>query len=159
MRAVSSSVPPSQSPYAARGPGGTGALPWYRVLVRVVLVVVPGQIVGALLATVLSVVVGVLAHPGATALFWVVPGLVAGIGVGLLLLGGRDLLWGPLGLAALVGALAYFLLVALGQTRADGGATLLTPRLLGALVGCVVVQTVVGAGIALLRRRTAGSRR
>lgn len=144
------------NPYASRGPDGPVGLPWYRSLVRVVLVVVPAQIVGALLATVVIVAVDLTAHPGASALFWVLPGVVAGLGVGLLLRPGRALPWGRVGLAAAVGAVSYLLLVLLGQTRSPSSATVLTPRLLGALLGCVAIQTAVGAGLLLLRQRRTG---
>ncbi len=148
-----SRTPSAPSPYASRGPDAPVGLPWYRSVVRTVLLVVPAQIVGALLATVVIVAVDLTAHPGASALFWVLPGLVAGVGVGLLLRPGRPLPWGRVGLAAAVGAVSFLLLVLLGQARAGSSAAVFTPRLLGALLGCVAVQTVVGAGLLLLRQR------
>ncbi len=150
---ASRTPPAAPSPYTSRGPGSPLGLPWHRVLVRVVLVVVLGQIVGALIASVAIGPVDLRAHPGATALFWVLPGLVAGVGVGLLLGRDRARPWGRLGLAAAVGAVSYLLLVALGHTRAGGSAALLTPGLFAALLGCVALQTVVGAGLLLLRQR------
>lgn len=149
-----SSGPRSSSPYASGPgrPGGGDALPWYRVLVRVVLAVVPGQVVGAILATLVVAVVDVTAHPGAAALFWVVPGLVAGVALGLLLTPRGPVPWRHVGLGAAVGAVALLLLVGLGQSRV-ASATFLSPALLGGLVGCVAIQTVVALGLRLLRSR------
>lgn len=147
------SAPRSPSPYASGAPtgrGGPAGLPWHRVLVRVVLVVVPGQVVGALLATLLVVPVDLSAHPGASALFWVLPGLVAGVGLGLLLTPRGSVPWRHLGLGAAVGAVAILLLVGLGQARV-ASASFLTPGLLGGLLGCVAIQTAVALGMRSLR--------
>lgn len=148
-----SPTPSAPSPYASRGPDAPAGLPWYRVLVRVVLVVVLGQIVGALIASLVIAPLDLAVHPGATALFWVLPGVVAGAGVGLLLRPGRAFPWGRVGLAAAVGVVSYLILITLGRARAETSAALLTPRLLGTLLGYVAVQSVVGVALLLLRQR------
>lgn len=147
---------PSESPYASRGPGGPGGpapLPWYRLLVRVVLVVVPGQLVGTLVAVLLLSPVDLTAHPGATALLWVVPGLLTGVGLALLVRARPTLPWGLVLVAAAVSLLVNLLLVRLGQARAGFSASLLDPRLLRGVLGYVALQTVVAVALWLLLRR------
>jgi hypothetical protein len=160
VRAMNASAPRSSSPYASwpAGPGGHDALPWYRVLVRVVLVVVPGQVVGAILATLVVAVVDITARPGASALFWVLPGLLAGVALGLLLSPRGPVPWRHVGLGAAVGAVAILLLVGLGRSRV-ASASFFTPALLGGLVGCVAIQTVAALGLRTLRARRARGRR
>jgi hypothetical protein len=120
-------------------------LSWPRVLVRMLLVILPGQLLGNFLAVAALGPSGVLRdRPGLSVLTIVVGGLLAGVGLGLVLRPERDQLVAYVVAAAGVGIAVFVLLLGLAQLRLPA----VTPGasfgdfLLGALV-VAVVQTAV----------------
>ena len=124
----------------------TGQHGWEpRVFVRMLLVVLPGQLLGNLLAiTALAAGDALRDRPGLSVLMIVAAGLLAGVGLGLVLRPERHRLVGYALAAAGVGIAVFVLLLGLAQLRLPA----ISPRasisdfLLGALV-VAVVQTAV----------------
>lgn len=135
----------SRPAYGAPATTGAGRLGWPRVLVRMLLVVLPAQLVGNLLASVVLGASGVLRdRPGLAVLMIVVGGLLAGLGLALFLHPARDELVAYAGAQAAIGAAVLVLLLGLAQLRLPAitpGASVLD-FVLGALV-VAVAQTAV----------------
>ena len=130
-------------------------LSWPRVLVRMLLVVLPGQLLGNFLAIGALTASGVLRdRPGLSVLMIVAAGLLAGVGLGLLLRPERDQLVGYALAAAGVGIAVFVLLLGLAQLRlpAISARASVGDFLLGALV-VAVVQTAVALALWWRRRR------
>ena len=112
-------------------------LSWPRVLARMLLVVLPGQLLGTFVAvTALSASGALRDRPGLSVLMIIVAGLVAGAGLGLVLRPERDQLFAYAGAGAGVGIAVFVLLLGLAQLRLPAvspGASL-GDFLLGALV-------------------------
>lgn len=147
----------NDSPPAYGGPAHVrrSRLGWSRVLVRMLLIVLPGQLLGYFLAITALQTSGALRdRPYLGELILVLGGFVAGFGLGLLLRPERDRLLGFALASAGVGAAGYVLLRALAQLRAPA----LTPDpsfgdfLSGALI-VGLVQTAVAVSLWLLRVR------
>ena len=121
------------------------AWPW--VLVRMLLVVLPGQLLGYFLAiTALSASGALRDRPGLSVLITVSGGLLAGVGLGLVLRPKRDQLAAYALAAAGVGPPVFVLLLGLAQLRLPAG----SPRAsFGDFVLGAVVLAVVQAGVAL----------
>ena len=120
-------------------------LSWPRVLVRMLLVVLPGQLLGNFLAVTALVASGALRdRPGLSMVMIVAGGLLAGVGLGLVLRPDRDQIVAYAVAGAGVGIAVFVLLLGLAQLRLPA----ISPRaslgdfLLGALV-VAVVQTAV----------------
>jgi hypothetical protein len=120
-------------------------LGWPRVLVRMLLIVLPGQLLGYFIADTVLTMSGVLRdRPYLGDLILVLGGFVAGLGLGLLLRPERDRLLGFALVGAAMGAAGYVLLRALAQLRAPA----LTPGpsfgdfLSGALIVAAVQSAV-----------------
>ena len=93
-------------------------LSWPRVVVRMLLIVLPGQLVGNFAAITALTASGMLRdRPGLAVLMLVLAGLVAGVGVGLLLRPDRDQLLGYALAGAAVAVAAFLLLFGLAQLR------------------------------------------
>lgn len=129
-------------------------LSWPRVLVRMLLVVLPGQLLGNFLAIAALSASGALRdNPGLSVLSLIVAGLLAGVGLALVLRPERDQLVASAVAAAGMGIAVFVLLLGLAQLRLPT----ISPRasfgdfLLGALV-VAVVQTAVA--LPLWWRRT-----
>ena len=130
-------------------------LSWPRVLVRMLLVVLPGQLLGNFLAIGALTASGVLRdRPGLSVLMIVAAGLLAGVGLGVLLRPVRDQLVGYALAAAGVGIAVFVLLLGLAQLRlpAISARASVGDFLLGALV-VAVVQTAVALALWWRRRR------
>jgi hypothetical protein len=133
-------------------------LTWPWVLVRMLLVVLPGQLLGYFLAgTAMTASERVRDLPGLSVLMTVTGGLLAGVGLGLVLRPMRDQLVGYALAAAGVGAAVLVLLLGLAQLRLPA----VSPRasfgdfLQGALV-VAVVQAGVARALWWRRSRRAG---
>ena len=93
-------------------------LSWPRVVVRMLLIVLPGQLVGNFAAVTALTASGALRdRPGLAVLMLVLAGLVAGVGVGLLMRPARDQLLGYAVAGAGVGVAVFVLLLGLAQLR------------------------------------------
>ena len=121
-------------------------LSWPRVLVRMLLVVLPGQLLGNFLAVAVLSASGALRdRPGLSVLMIVAGGLLAGVGLALVLRPERDQIVAYVVAAAAVGIAVFVLLLGLAQLRLPA----VTPGasvgdfLLGALVVAVVQTAVV----------------
>jgi hypothetical protein len=116
-------------------------LSWPRVLARMLLVVLPGQLLGNFLAVAALTASGTLRdRPGLSVLMIVVAGLLAGVGLGLVLRPERDQIVGYALAGAGVGIAVFVLLLGLAQLRLPAispGASV-GDFLLGALVVAVV---------------------
>ena len=130
-------------------------LGWPRVLVRMLLIVLPGQLLGYFIADTVLTMSGVLRdRPQLGDLILVLGGLVAGLGLGLLLRPERDRLLGFALVGAGVGAAGYVLLRALAQLRAPA----LTPGpsfgdLLSSALIVAAAQSALAVLLWLLRAR------
>lgn len=115
-------------------------LSWPRVLVRMLLVVLPGQLLGNFLAVAVLGASGALRdRPGLSVLMIIAGGLLAGVGLGIVLRPERDQIVAYAGAAAGVGIAVFVLLLGLAQLRLPAvtpGASL-SDFLLGALVVAV----------------------
>jgi hypothetical protein len=124
-------------------PAGTrpDRLSWPRVLARMLLVVLPGQLLGNFLAVAALSASGALRdRPGLSVVMIVIAGLLSGIGLGLFLRPERDQLVGYALAGAGVGIAVFVLLLGLAQLRLPAispGASA-GDFLLGALVVAVV---------------------
>jgi hypothetical protein len=141
----------------SRGTAQPERLPWPRVIVRMILIILPGLLVGSFAGAIIvgALGVGVLRdQPGLTALMPVLAGLIAGVGLGLLLKPGRDRLVPYALLSAGVAIAAYLLLFGLAQLRAPAIAppAPLSAYLLGPLI-VLVAQSLPGVGLWVLRTR------
>ena len=93
-------------------------LSWPRVVTRMLLVVLPGQLLGNFVAIAALSASGALRdRPGLGVLAVVVGGLVAGVGLGLLLHPDRDQLVGYALVGAGVGVAVFVLVLGLAQLR------------------------------------------
>jgi hypothetical protein len=124
---------------------GPDRLSWPRVLVRMLLVVLPGQLLGNFLAVAALSASGALRdRPGLSVLMIVAAGLLAGVGLGLVLRPDRDQLVAYAVAGAGMGAAVFVLLLGLAQLRLPAispGASF-GDFLVGALVVAVVQTTV-----------------
>lgn len=130
-------------------------LSWPRVLTRMLLIGLPGQFLGNFLAITALTASDVLRdRPGLSELAIVLGGLVAGVGLGLLLRPDRNQLLGYALAGAGVGAAVFVLLLGLAQLRLPD----ITPGasfgdfLQGAVV-VAVVQSAAAIPLWLLRGR------
>ena len=130
-------------------------LSWPRVLTRMLLIGLPGQFIGNFLAITALTATDVLRdRPGLSELAIVLGGLVAGVGLGLLLRPDRNQLLGYALAGAGVGAAVFVLLLGLAQLRLPD----ITPGasfgdfLQGAVV-VAVVQSAAAIPLWLLRGR------
>lgn len=131
-------------------------LSWPRVVVRMLLVVLPGQLLGTFLAFSALIASGALQdRPGLGTLAGVAAGLLAGVGLALLLRPDRDQLFAYTLVAVAVGAAVFVLLLGLAQLRLPA----VSPRasvgdfLRGAAV-VVLAQTAVALPLWWRRART-----
>ena len=119
-------------------------LGWPRVLVRMLLIVLPGQLLGYFLAITALETSGVRPdRPYLGELILVLGGLVAGLGLGLLLRPERDRLLGFALVGAGMGAAGFVLLRALAQLRAPALAP--GPSFGDLLIGALIVAGVQSA--------------
>lgn len=107
------------SPYVT-GPRARAELPLGRVVARVLLVVVPGQLLGVVLAGVLIPFDTLVAHPALGWLTYVFVALVAGLGLGLVLRPTRERLLVHVVVSAVVGAVVLTIFLVLGEARMTG---------------------------------------
>ena len=130
-------------------------LSWPRVIARMLLIVLPGQLIGNFAAITALTASGVLRdRPGLGVLALVLGGLIAGVGVGVLLRPNRDQLLSYALVGAAVGVAAFVLLLGLAQLRlpeTTPGASA-AEFLSGALI-VAVVQTAAAVPLWLLRGR------
>ena len=130
-------------------------LTWPRVVVRMLLIVLPGQLVGNFAAITALPASGVLRdRPGLAVLMLVLAGLVAGVGVGLLLRPDRDQLLGYALVGAAVAVATFLLLLGLAQLRlpeTTPGASV-GDFLRGSLI-VALVQSAAAVPLWLLRAR------
>jgi hypothetical protein len=158
---VAVSPSPQRIPaYGAPGTAQPERLPWARVVVRMVLIILPGLLVGSFVGATLvgTLGVGVLRdHPGITFLMPVLAGLIAGVGLGVLLKPERDRLVAYVLVSAAVNLAAFLLLFALAQLRAPAAAP---PAPLSAYLGgpliAAVTQSLLAVGLWILRIRQRG---
>ena len=139
--------------YGVPSPARPDRLGWPRVLARMLLVVLPAQVVGALVAVlVLELSGALLTLPRADVLIVVAAGLLAGLGLGLLLRPDRDQLVAYAVAGAVLGATVFCLLLGIGRMR--GPALSAGPSLWDFLLAAVVVAAVQTAvAVALWWRR------
>ena len=109
--------------YGDRAPADAETMPWSRVLVRMVLVVLPSLLIGSFIGGIMIGVLGAQVlrdSPGLTLLMPAVAGLLAGIGLGVVFAPGRSRLaaYALLGLAITLAA--YLLIFGLSLLRASG---------------------------------------
>jgi hypothetical protein len=130
-------------------------LSWPRVIARMLLIVLPGQLIGNFAAITALTASGVLRdRPGLGVLALVLGGLIAGVGVGVLLRPDRDQLLSYALVGAAVGVASFVLLLGLAQLRlpeTTPGASA-AEFLSGALI-VAVVQTAAAVPLWLLRSR------
>ena len=130
-------------------------LTWPRVVVRMLLIVLPGQLVGNFAAITALTASGRLRdRPGLAVLMLVLAGLVAGVGVGLLLRPDRDQLLGYALVGAAVAVATFLLLLGLAQLRlpeTTPGASV-GDFLRGSLI-VALVQSAAAVPLWLLRAR------
>jgi hypothetical protein len=107
------------SPYAG-APRARAELSLGRVVARVLLVVVPGQLLGAVLSGVLIPFDALYAHPALGWLTYVFVALVTGLGLGLVLRPTRERLLVHVVVSAVVGAVVLTVLLVLGDARQTG---------------------------------------
>ena len=139
----------SRPAYGAPARGRADRLSWPRVLARMLLVVLPGQLLGNFLAVTALTASGVLRdRPGLSVLMIVAAGLVAGVGLGLVLRPDRDQLVGYAVAGAGVGIAVFVLLLGLAQLRLPA----ISP---GASVGDFLLGALIVAAV----QRTSASRR
>ena len=150
---------PERPAYGRPSNSPSGRLSWPRVIARMVLIVLPGQLVGNFAGVTALMATGVLRdRPGLALLAVVLGGLVAGIGVGLLLRPGRDLLVAYALVGAGIGIAVFLLLLGLAQLRLPDttpGASL-GDFLWGAVI-VAVVQSAAAIPLWWVRRRAATS--
>ena len=109
---------PDRPAYGAPSNARPETLSWPRVIARMVLIVLPGQLVGNFAAATALMATGALRdRPGLAVLMVVLGGLVAGVGVGLLLHPDRDQLVKYALVGAGVGLAVFLLLLGLAQLR------------------------------------------
>jgi len=155
-----SSTPPGMPAYGDRPPADAETMPWSRVLVRMVLVVLPSLLIGSFIG---GIMVGVLGAqvlrdtPSLTLLMPAMAGLLAGIGLGVVFAPGRTRLAGHALLALVITLAAYLLIFGLSLLRASG--PLPSASLAAYLAGPLVVlalQSVVAVVIWMVKaNRTA----
>ena len=131
-------------------------LSWPRVIARMLLIVLPGQLIGNFAAITALTASGVLRdRPGLGVLALVLGGLIAGIGVGVLLRPDRDQLLSYALVGAAVGVAAFVLLLGLAQLRlpeTTPGASV-GDFLRGSLI-VALVQSAAAIALWLLRGRS-----
>jgi hypothetical protein len=151
-------VSSSRTPvYGEPAPDGTERMPWPRVIARMILVILPGLLIGSFAGGVVVTVVGVQLVRSAPSLTLIIPvltGLITGLGLGLVIKPFRD--WVPsLALVSLaITAAADIGLLILARLRVSAAAVgpPLSGQLLGVLI-VVVVQTAVSLPLWLRRTR------
>ena len=122
-------------------------LGWPRVITRMLLIVLPGQLIGSFAAITALMASGVLRdRPGLAVLTAVLAGLVPGVGVGLLLRPDRDQLLAYALVGAGVAVAVVLLLLGLAELRRPDTA----PRAsLAAYLRGVVIIPVVQSAVAI----------
>ena len=122
-------------------------LGWPRVITRMLLIVLPGQLIGSFAAITALMASGLLRdRPGLAVLTAVLAGLVPGVGVGLLLRPDRDQLLAYAVVGAGVAVAVLFMLLGLAELRRPDTA----PRAsLGAYLRSVVIIAVVQSAAAI----------
>jgi hypothetical protein len=107
-----------QPAYGGPSSNRSDRLGWPRVVTRMVLIILPGQLLGNFLAITALTASGTLRdRPGLAVLALVLGGLVAGVGLGLLLHPDRDRLLAYALAAAGVGVAVFVLVFGLAQLR------------------------------------------
>lgn len=142
------------SPYVV-GPPDRTELTWGRVVARVLLVVVPAQLVGVVLAGLVIPFQVLVEHPGLGWLTYALVALVAGLALGLVLRPPweRVLPWAVV--SAVVGAVVLTLFLALGHARMAGGARSLLADVFPGVPVAALLQTALA--VVLWRRRSSRS--
>lgn len=141
---------------SAPATGRADRLGWPRVLVRMLLVVLPGQLLGMFLGvTALDAGGALRERPGLIVLMLIAGGLLAGAGLALVLRPDRDRLLAYVLVAAAVGAAGYVLLLGLAQLRLPEPSPHTEPLdyLRGAAI-MAVAQTAVALPLWWRRART-----
>jgi hypothetical protein len=150
-----SSTPPRMPAYGDRAPDDVETMPWSRVLVRMVLVVLPSLLIGSFIG---GIMVGALGAqvlrdtPSLTLLMPAVAGLLAGIGLGVVFAPGRARLAGYVLLGLVITLAAYLLIFGLSLLRASGPlpSASLTAYLAGPLI-VLALQSAVAVVIWLIK--------
>ncbi|SEP70236.1 hypothetical protein [Microlunatus flavus] len=125
---------------------------WGRVVARVLLVVVPSQLVGVLLAGIVIPFRVLSDHPGLGWLTYLFVAVVAGVALGLLLHPSRARLVGHAVVSFVVSAAVLVLLMVVGSARAGGGGDYPLARVGLGVLGTALLQTALA--VLLWRRRT-----
>ena len=121
-----------------------GRLGWPRVITRMLLIVLPGQLIGTLAALTALIASGVLRdRPGLAVLTAVLAGLLPGVGVGLLLRPDRSQLLAYAVVGVGVAAAVFLLLLGLAELRRP--ATAPRPPLAAYLRNGVIVTLIQSA--------------
>lgn len=130
-------------------------MPWPRVFVRMLLVVLPAQLIGNFAASIALVASGMLRdRPGLAVLMIVVGGLLAGVGIGVAMRPDHAHLIAYAAAGAAVAIVTFVLVLGLAQLRLPDGATAASvgSYLRGALI-VAAVQSAVAVPLWLLRAR------
>jgi hypothetical protein len=146
---MSSSRPPTAPPPAA----GVRTPSWGTTLVRMFLVLLPSLLIGNGIG---GAIYAGMVSPGDYSGGWlvnVVPGVLAGVALGLVLHPGGDRLVGHLAASAAMSVVLLLLLLGLSRLVVPSRVDLDAGALVLGLVITVVVQTVLAGGLWLLRAR------
>lgn len=147
---MSYSHPPTTPPAAA----GAGTPSWSTTLVRMFLVLVPSLLVGNGIG---GAIYAGMVSPGDYSGGWlvnVVPGVLAGVVLGLVLHPGRDRLVAHLIASAAMSVVLLLLLLGLSRLVVPSRVDLDAGALVLGLVITVVVQSVLAGGLWFLRARS-----
>jgi hypothetical protein len=144
------------SPYVT-GPRARAELPLGRVVARVLLVVVPGQLLGVVLAGVVIPFDALYAHPALGWLTYVFVALVAGLGLGLVLRPTRERLLVHVVVSAVVGAVVLTIFLVLGDARQTGERRSLLSDVFPGVPATALLQTALA--LVLWRSRARRSSR
>lgn len=143
---------PGPSPYVV-GPSPSTEPSRGRVLARVLLVVVPAQLVGAFVSFLVIPLQALADHPALGWLTYVFVALVAGLGLGLVLRPTRRGLPAHAVASVVVGAVVLTVFLVAGAARAGGGGGYPLGGLVLGVLATALVQTAVA--VLLWRRRAA----
>lgn len=146
---------PASSPYTQRSPE-PARLGWSRLLARVFLVSLPSHVVGTVLAAVLILLVGAREHPAVGWASFLLPGLVAGLALGLLLRTDRADVPRRALVVAAVSVFVTLALVLVARARVTTGDQ---PGLASMLFPGLLVTVVLETGLAVALWWWQGARR
>lgn len=140
------------SPYVT-SPRSRSELSWGRVVARVLLVVVPGQLLGAVVASLVLPAEAVAAHPALGWLIYVFVAVVTGLGLGVVLRPTPERLVAFALVSAAVGVVVLTLLLLLGDARmTSGDRRSLVSDVFPGVPLTILLQTALA--LVLWRRRT-----